>query len=74
MDKAALLAEIVEWGRAYPDKLPDDVSRKDYATVAGIDLTTAVRRLDRMVREGKLIKCRVWDEQAHQILWIYRKA
>ena len=71
MDKAALLKEIIEWGRAYPERREGDVTVRDYAEAdeVKIDITTARRRLDKMVTEGKLVKLKV----DHGV-WVYRKA
>ena len=68
MDKAALLKEIIEWGRAYPERREGDVTVRDYMEAVGIDVTTARRRLDKMVTEGKLVKLKV----DHGV-WVYRR-
>lgn len=68
MDKAALLKEIIEWGKEYPEKRPDDVSVRDYADAVGVEISTARRRLDKMVADGKLVKLKV-----EHGMWAYRK-
>ena len=68
MDKKALLEEIIKWGQAYPEKQPGDVTVKDYADAVGVEVSTARRRLNRMVSEGKLTKLKV-----EHGMWVYRK-
>lgn len=68
MDKAKLLAEIIEWGNEYPQLRPDDITVRDYADAVGIDISTARRRLDKMVSDGKLVK-----EKVEHGMLAYRK-
>ena len=68
MGKKELLEEIIKWGQEYPERQSDDITTKDYADAVNVEISTARRRLDKMVAEGKLTKLKV-----EHGMWVYRK-
>ena len=67
--KETILQEIIQGVRLQREQLPYEITIQEFAERAGISLITAGRKLNNLVREGKMTKRMLSNEHGRLVVY-----